>query len=157
MAKKIETKTATKPTAPKKTRAKKTANAEAGNLCIHALALYVNATIMERTEDAVMLHIPYTLVVGKKSVRCFVKFKIYPKTVALDFDINTKTIAEIGESMFGFCFDIVRKEPNVLGVDNKPLSNVKNFTIVTDYGDKFVWSNGTYKTVKAAAPKKAKK
>lgn len=157
MAKKIETKTATKPAAPKKTRAKKTDNAEVGNLCIHALALYVNATIMERTEDAVMLHIPYTLVVGKKSVRCFVKFKIYPKTIDLDFDIHTKTIAEIGESMFGYCFDIVRKEPNVLGVDNKPLSNVKNFTIVTDYGDKFVWSNGTYKTVKAAAPKKAKK
>lgn len=157
MAKKIETKTATKPAAPKKTRAKKTDNAEVGNLCIHALALYVNATIMERTEDAVMLHIPYTLVVGKKSVRCFVKFKVYPKTVDLDFDIHTKTIAEIGESMFGYCFDIVRKEPNVLGVDNKPLSNVKNFTIVTDYGDKFVWSNGTYKTVKAAAPKKAKK
>lgn len=157
MAKKIETKTATKPAAPKNTRAKKTDNAEVGNLCIHALALYVNATIMERTEDAVMLHIPYTLVVGKKSVRCFVKFKVYPKTVDLDFDIHTKTIAEIGESMFGYCFDIVRKEPNVLGVDNKPLSNVKNFTIVTDYGDKFVWSNGTYKTVKAAAPKKAKK
>lgn len=157
MAKKIETKTATKPAAPKKTRAKKTDNAEVGNLCIHALALYVNATIMERTEDAVMLHIPYTLVVGKKSVKCFVKFKVYPKTVDLDFDIHTKTIAEIGESMFGYCFDIVRKEPNVLGVDNKPLSNVKNFTIVTDYGDKFVWSNGTYKTVKAAAPKKAKK
>ena len=157
MAKKIETTTATKPAAPKKTRAKKTDNAEVGNLCIHALALYVNATIMERTEDAVMLHIPYTLVVGKKSVRCFVKFKVYPKTVYLDYDINTKTIAEIGESMFGYCFDIVRKEPNVLGVDNKPLSNVKNFTIVTDYGDKFVWSNGTYKTVKAAAPKKAKK
>ena len=157
MAKKIETTTATKPAAPKKTRAKKTANAEVGNLCIHALALYVNATIMERTEDAVMLHIPYTLVVGKKYVRCFVKFKVYPKTVYLDYDINTKTIAEIGESMFGYCFDIVRKEPNVLGVDNKPLSNVKNFTIVTDYGDKFVWSNGTYKTVKAAAPKKAKK
>lgn len=157
MAKKIETKTATKPAAPKKTHAKKTDNAEVGNLCIHALALYVNATILERTEDAVMLHIPYTLVVGKKSVRCFVKFKVYPKTVVLDFDIHTKTIAEIGESMFGYCFDIVRKEPNVLGVDNKPLSNVKNFTIVTDYGDKFVWSNGTYKTVKAAAPKKAKK
>lgn len=157
MAKKIETKTATKPAAPKKTRAKKTDNAEVGNLCIHALALYVNATIMERTEDAVMLHIPYTLVVGKKSVKCFVKFKVYPKTVDLDFDIHTKTIAEIGESMFGYCFSIVRKEPNVLGVDNKPLSNVKNFTIVTDYGDKFVWSNGTYKTVKAAAPKKAKK
>lgn len=157
MAKKIETKTATKPSAPKKTRAKKTANAEVGNLCIHALALYVNATIMERTEDAVMLHIPYTLVVGKKSVRCFVKFKVYPKTVDLDFDINTKTIAEIGESMFVFAFDLLRKEPNVLGIDDKPLSTLKNFTVVTTYGDKFIWNNGAYKTVKANAPKKAKK
>jgi len=136
-------------------RAKKAASCEVGNLCVHALALYTNATIKERTEDSVLLYIPYTLVVGKKSSDFYVEFRMHPSTI--DFDVKDKTVAEIGERMFGFCFDIVRKEPNVLGVDGKPLSTVKKFTVVTSYGDKFVWSNGAYKTVKATVPKKAKK
>ena len=63
MAKKIAPKTETKTATPKKPRAKKTASSEVGNLCIHALALYTNATIKERTDDYVMLDIPYTLTV----------------------------------------------------------------------------------------------
>jgi hypothetical protein len=155
MAKKIETKTATKPAAPKKTRAKKTANAEVGNLCIHALALYTNATIKERKDDYVLLDIPYTLIVGKNMAGFRVEFKMCPASI--NYDVKDKTIAEIGERMFGFAFDLLRKEPNVLGIDDKPLSTLKNFTVVTTYGDKFIWNNGTYKTVKANAPKKAKK
>lgn len=155
MAKKIESKAETKTAVTKKTRAKKTASSEVGNVCIHALALYTNATIKERTPDYVMLHIPYTLLVGKKSATFYVEFKVNPAKI--DFDVKDKTIDQIGEYMFGFCFDFLRNEPNVLGIDDKPLANVKNYTVVTTYGDKFIWKNGTYKTEKAVATKKAKK
>ena len=86
-------------------RAKKATSNEVGNLCVHALALYTNATIKERTEDSVLLYIPYTLVVGKKSSDFYVEFRMHPSTI--DFDVKDKTVAEIGERMFGFCFDIV--------------------------------------------------
>ena len=75
----------------------------------------------------------------------------------IECDVTDKTIDEIGEHMFGYVFDLLRKEQDVLGIDDKPLSTLKNYTVVTTYGDKFIWSNGTYKTVKANAPKKAKK
>lgn len=155
MAKKIAPKTETKTATPKKPRAKKTASSEVGNLCIHALALYTNATIKERTDDYVMLDIPYTLTVGKKTEGFRVEFKMCPTRI--ECDVTDKTIDEIGEHMFGYVFDLLRKEQDVLGIDDKPLSTLKNYTVVTTYGDKFIWSNGTYKTVKANAPKKAKK
>ena len=155
MAKKIAPKTETKTATPKKPRAKKAASSEVGNLCVHALALYTNATIKERKDDYVLLDIPYTLIVGKKTCGFRVEFKMCPASI--DYDVKDKTIAEIGERMFGFAFDLLRKEQGVLGIDDKPLSTLKNFTVVTTYGDKFIWNNGTYKTVKADAPKKAKK
>ena len=155
MSKKTAPKTETKTSTPKKPRAEKAASSEVGNLCIHALALYTNATIKERKDDYVLLDIPYTLIVGKKMAGFRVGFKMCPASI--NYDVKDKTIAEIGEHMFGFAFDLLRKEPNVLGIDDKPLSTLKNFTVVTTYEDKFIWNNGSYKTVKANAPKKAKK
>ena len=155
MAKKTAPKTETKTASPKKPRAEKAASSEVGNLCIHALALYTNATIKERKDDYVLLDIPYTLIVGKKMAGFRVEFKMCPASI--DYDVKDKTIAEIGERMFGFAFDLLRKEQGVLGIDDKPLSTLKNYTVVTTYGDKFIWNNGTYKTVKADATKKAKK
>lgn len=154
MTEKTAPKTETKTATPKKPRAEKAASSEVGNLCVHALALYTNATIKERKDDYVLLDIPYTLIVGNKLAGFRVKFKLCP--VSIGYDVKNKTIAEIGERMFGFAFDLFRKEPNVLGIDDKPLSTLKSFTVVTAYGDKFIWNNGSYKTVKANAPKKAK-
>lgn len=154
MAKKTAPKTETKTATPKKPRAKKAASSEVGNLCVHALALYTNATIKERKDDYVLLDIPYTLIVGKKMVGFRVEFKMCPASI--NYDVKDKTIAEIGERMLVYAFDLLRKEPNVLGIDDKPLSTLKNFTVVTTYGDKFIWNNGSYKTVKANTPKKAK-
>lgn len=128
-----------------------------GNLCIHALALYTNAVITERSDDVVKMEVPFTLAVGKQKTPLRATFGFIPAFVSVKC-CDTLTIAEIGECMFqGFCRMVQDsggdfKTPK--GAEHKAL---KKYEIVTDYGDRCAYNNGEWTLVKPNPKKKAKK
>lgn len=159
MTKKIESKpTAKKPTeAPTKKAPKKgTASYEVGNLCVHALALYTNAVIKERSADKVEMLIPLTLSVGKKQEILEITYRADLKTLS-EGNHGTMALDELGEFMFKAVCNTVRATDVVVDVVGKPFNTLKQFEIKTGYGDKCIYKNDVLTLVKANAPKTKKK
>lgn len=156
MTKKIESKqTAKQPT--KKTAKKSTASYEVGNLCVHALALYTNAVIKERSAEKVEMLIPLTLSVGKKQESLEITYIADLKTLSEGSYGTTARLDELGEYMFKAVCNTVRATDVVVDVVGKPFNTLKQFEVTTGYGDKCIYKNDTLTIVKATTPKTKKK
>jgi len=133
-----------------------TASYEVGNLCVHALALYTNAVIKERSAEKVEMLIPLTLSVGKKQDKLNVTYQADLKAFS-EGSYGTTALDELGELMFKEVCNMVRTTDVVVDVVGKPFNTLKQFEITTGYGDKCIYKNNTLTLVKANAPKTKKK
>lgn len=133
-----------------------TASYEVGNLCVHALALYTNAVIKERSADKVVMLIPLTLSVGKKRELVEVTYEADLKYLS-EKVYGTKALDELGEWMLKAVCNTVRATDVNVDVVGKPFNTLKQFEITTAYGDKCIYKDNTLTIVKANAPKTKKK
>jgi len=148
----------------KKTKTKKTAKTskvdntayEVGNFCVHALALFTNAVIRKRTEDAVEVFIPLTLAVGKKKEVLEITYQADLKTLS-DYHYEDTSLAGLGEFMFKSLCDTIRESEVIVDIVGKPFKALTKFEVITDYKDKCVYKDGTMTFVKAGQPKSKKK
>lgn len=148
----------------KKAIAKKTVNSPVydkdalaiGNLCIHALALFTNAVITERSDDVVKMEVPFTLAVGKQKTPFRATFGLIPAFVSVKC-CDTLTIAEIGECMFQCFCRMVQDSGDFKTPKGTELQALKKYEIVTDYGDRCAYNNGEWTLVKPNPKKKANK
>lgn len=165
MTKKITSKTA-KSTAKKATKApsKKAPklpkvdpkDVEIGNLCVHALALFTNAVIRTRTENAVEMFIPLTLAVGKKTEPLEITYRVALDIMKVD-DCESMTLSELGAALFKDLCSVIRDSEETVDIAGKKFNALKKFEILTDYKDKCVYKDGTLTFVKAGQPKTKKK
>lgn len=140
----------------KKTPKNDTASYEVGNLCVHALALYTNAVIKERSAEKVEMLIPLILSVGKKQEALEVTYQADLKALS-ERSYGTTALDELGELMFKAVCNTVRATEVVVDVVGKPFNTLKQFEITTGYGDKCIYKNNALTIVKANAPKTKKK
>lgn len=97
-------------------------------------------------------NIPATIVVGRKKSKCVI-------TVTFMLDLfgapasKNWTIQELGKSLFMWlCHTQDWHSP-----DGKPLTDLKRYEVITDYGDKCIVKDGKFTFVPAKAPKAKKK
>lgn len=140
----------------KKTPKQNIASYEVGNLCVHALALYTNAVIKERSAEKVEMLIPLILSVGKKQEALEVTYQADLKYLS-EGNYGTMALDELGEWMFKAVCNTVRATDVVVDVVGKPFNTLKQFEVTTGYGDKCIYKNNTLTLVKANAPKTKKK
>lgn len=140
----------------KKTPKQNTASYEVGNLCVHALALYTNAVIKERSAEKVEMLIPLTLSVGKKQEALEVTYQADLKALS-EGSYGTMALDELGELMFKAVCNTVRATDVAVDVVGKPFNTLTQFEIKTGYGDKCIYKNNALTIVKANAPKTKKK
>ena len=122
---------------------------------VHAFALYTNATITNREEGRISLHVPFLIKVGKNEMNGAADVDFGPN----DFGLQPRkgaenlTDTEIGRNLFAMlCDHIVNTNKDSKG---KPFTNLKKLSIKTGYGDVYTW-NGKSGEVKDA-PVKIKK
>lgn len=132
------------------------ASYEVGNLCVHALVLYTNAVIKERSADKVEMLIPLILSVGKKQEALEVTYQADLKYLS-EGNYGTMALDELGEWMFKAVCNTVRTTDVVVDVVGKPFKTLTQFEVTTGYGDKCIYKNNTLTLVKANAPKTKKK
>lgn len=119
---------------------------------VHAFALYTNATITDREEGKISLHVPFLIKVGKKEMKGAADVDFGPN----DFGLQPKngaeklTDTEIGRHLFAMlCDHIVNTSRDSKG---KPFTNLRKLSISTGYGDTYTW-NGKTGDVKDAVVK----
>lgn len=134
---------------------KKRVSTEWSNRVVHAFALYTNATITDRKEGKVSLHVPFLVKFGKNKLNGSADVDFGPA----DFGLQPKdgadkfTDTEIGRNMFSMlCDHLMNTSKDSKG---KVLSSYKKVSIQTGYGDTYTW-NGTYGEVKDAVAKPQK-
>lgn len=133
-------------------KSKKSAARELANYCMHALALFTNAVITERTKDYVRANIPATIVVGRKKSKGIITVTFMLNLFGAPVSENW-TIQKLGESLFMWiCHTQDWHSP-----EGKPLSDLKKYEVITEYGDKCIVKDGTFTFVPAKAPKAKKK
>jgi len=132
------------------------ASYEVGNLCVHALALYTNAVIKERSAEKVEMLIPLILSVGKKQEALEVTYQADLKYLS-EGNYGTMALDELGELMFKAVCNTVRTTDVVVDVVGKPLKTLTQFEVTTGYGDKCIYKNNALTIVKANASKTKEK
>lgn len=129
---------------------------EIGTLCVHALALFTNAVIRKRTENAVEMFIPLTLAIGKKTEALEITYRVALDIMKVD-DCERMTLSELGAALFKDLCNIIRDSEKTVDIVGKPFNAIKKFEILTGYKDKCVYKDGTLTFVKAGQPKTKKK
>lgn len=132
------------------------ANIERGNYCIHALALFTNAVIKERTKASVGLDIPLTLKIGKHSQSIFILIELFPKNFHIR-NQDSLTLAELGAQAFVYFWEMCDGALRVGSFTGHPYTNLKRYEVITAYGDKCIVEDGKFTFVPAKAPKTKKK
>lgn len=135
---------------------KDVADIERGNYCIHALALFTNAVIKERTKTSVRLDIPLTLKIGKRCQSISTGIELFSKNFHIR-NHGSLALSELGAQAF-VCFwemcDGALRDGCFTG---HPYTNLKRYEIITAYGDKCIVKDGKFTFVPATAPKAKKK
>lgn len=128
---------------------------EYGNRIIDAMALYTNATVTTRDKDKISLSIPLTMKMGKQtdSFRWIVSFGPAEFGVAPKMIDKNLTDLEIGKQMFAMLCDYLSH--SIVDKKGRFMHSVKDNSITTQYGDKYIWK-GTEGVV-IEAGKKSKK
>lgn len=135
---------------------KDVADIERGNYCIHALALFTNAVIRERTKTSVRLEIPLTFKAGKRCKSIPIRIELFLK----NFHVRNQdsfTLAELGAQAFIYLWEMcdgILRDGRFTG---HPFTNLKRYEVITDYGDKCIVEDGKFTFVPAKAPKTKKK
>ena len=129
---------------------------ECGNYCIHALALFTNAVIMGRTKTSVRLSIPLTLKIGKRCHSIFTEIEVVPKNFHKR-NQDSLTLAELGAQAFVYFWEMCDGALRDGCFTGHPFTELKQYEIVTDYGDKCIVKDGKFVFVPAKAPKTRKK
>lgn len=135
---------------------KDVADIERGNYCIHALALFTNAVIKERTKASVRLDIPLTLKIGKRSLSISTWIVLVPKNVLVR-NQDSMTLAELGAQAFVYFLELCEEAILNECFTGHPFTNLKRYEVITDYGDKCIVEDGKFTFVPAKAPKTKKK
>lgn len=132
------------------------ADIERGNYCIHALALFTNAVIKERTKTYVRLDIPLTLKIGKRCQSISTGIEIFPKNFHVR-NQDSLTLAELGAQAFVYFWEMCDGALRDGCFTGHPFTNLKRYEVITDYGDKCIVKDGKFTFVPAKAPKAKKK
>lgn len=132
------------------------ADIERGNYCIHALALFTNAVIKERTKISVCLDIPLTFKVGKRCKSISTGIELFPKYFHVR-NQDSLTLAELGAHAFVYFWEMCDGALRDGCFTGHPFTELKQYEIVTDYGDKCIVKDGKFMFVPAKAPKAKKK
>lgn len=132
------------------------ANIERGNYCIHALALFTNAVIKERTKTSVRLDIPLTLKIGKRCQSISTGIELFSKNFHIR-NQDSLTLAELGAQAFVYFLEMCDGALRDGRFTGHPFTNLKRYEVITDYGDKCIVKDGKFTFVPATAPKAKKK
>lgn len=132
------------------------ADIERGNYCIHALALFTNAVIMERTKASVRLGIPLTLKIGKRCQSISTWLELFPKYFHVR-NQDSLTLAELGAQAFVYFWEMCDGALRDGCFTGHPFTNLKRYEVITDYGDKCIVEDGKFTFVPAKAPKTKEK
>lgn len=135
---------------------KDVADIERGNYCIHALALFTNAVIKERTKTSVRLGIPLTLKIGKRCQSISPWIELFPKYFHVR-NQDSLTLAELGAQAFVYFWEMCDGALRDGCFTGHPFTNRKRYEVITDYGDKCIVKGGKFTFVPAKAPKAKKK
>lgn len=128
---------------------------EIGNLCVHALALFTNAVIKTRTENAVEMFIPLTLAVGKKTEALEITYRVALDIMKVD-GCESMTLSELGAALFKDLCNTLRESDEIVDIVGKPFNAITKFEILTDYKNKCVYKDSTLTFVKAGQSKTKK-
>lgn len=132
------------------------ADIERGNYCIHALALFTNAVIMERTKTSVRLSIPLTLKIGKRCHSIFTEIEVVPKNFHIR-NQDSLTLAELGAQAFVYFWEMCEGALMNGCFTDHPFTKLNRYEVVTNYGDKCIVKYGKVTFAPAKAPKTKKK
>lgn len=162
VVKKPVTKTSSKKVTPKATVTNSkysmpvNVTSEYGTRIINAMALYTNATVTLREKDKIALSIPLTVQMGKQtdSFRWIVNFGPEEFGVAPKVVEDSVTDLEIGKQMFAMLCDYLSH--SIVDKKGRIMHSVKDNSITTQYGDKYIWK-GTEGVVLEAGAKSKKK
>jgi len=126
---------------------------EYGNRIINAMALYTNATVTLREKDKIALSIPLTVQMGKQTdlFRWIVNFGPEEFGVAPKVVEDSVTDLEIGKQMFAMLCDYLSH--SIVDKKGRIMHSVKNNSITTQYGDKYIWKGTEGIVVEAGAKK----
>lgn len=126
-----------------------------GQYLVKSMALYTNATIAERTAETLVLSIPLTIKMGRKSDTMSIPVQFGPEDFGVAPSLKENmTNLELGKQMFAMLCDYLS---DIIGTkDGKSFRQTKNNAIITTYGDKYVWKDGKGEVVDATIKPKKK-